>query len=153
MAERASRKAAHGEGISSSWFSFCDPRLEREWLDGFLLTFLEHAFDARTGEVHKNADGSVGHGEIRIGDSLIEISEARPEWPARPCSLHLCVPDTDAVYERAVAAGAGSLTTPENAPCGDRAAGVRDPAGNDWFIATRRRPGSSRRLPFDHAHA
>jgi PhnB protein len=102
-----------------------------------LLTFLERAFDARTGEVHKNADGSVGHGEIRIGDSLIEISEARPEWPARPCSLHLYVPDTDAVYERAVAAGARSLTAPENAPYGDRAAGVRDPAGNDWFIATR----------------
>lgn len=102
-----------------------------------LLAFLERAFDAKAGDVHRNADGSVGHGEIRIGDSLIELSEARPEWPARPCSLHLYVPDTDAVYERAVAAGATSLTAPENAPYGDRAAGVKDAAGNHWFIATR----------------
>ena len=102
-----------------------------------LLQFLERAFNARIGEVHKNADGTIGHGEIHIGDSLIEVSEGRPEWPARPCSLHYYVPDTDAVYHRAIAAGAVSLTAPENAPYGDRAAGVRDPSGNNWFIATR----------------
>jgi PhnB protein len=102
-----------------------------------LVDFMVRAFDARPGEVQRSPDGGIQHGEIRIGDSLIEISEARTKWPAKPCSLHLYVPDTDAVYARAVAAGARSLTAPDNAPYGDRAAGVQDPAGNHWFIATR----------------
>ncbi len=101
------------------------------------LEFLKRAFDAREGEINWNADRSIGHGEILIGDSLIEVSEARPEWPARPCSVHYYVPDTDACYARAIAAGAVSVTRPEDASYGDRAATVRDAAGNDWFIATR----------------
>ena len=102
-----------------------------------LLEFLKRAFDAREGEINWNADRTIGHGEILIGDSLVEISEARPQWPARPCSVHLYVPDTDATYARAVEAGGTSITKPENAPYGDRAAAVQDPAGNHWFIATR----------------
>jgi uncharacterized glyoxalase superfamily protein PhnB len=102
-----------------------------------LLDFLVRAFDAREGEITRSANGSIGHGEIFIGDSLIEISEARPEWPAKPCSLHLYVSDTDAWYARAIEAGAVPLTQPEDAPYGDRAAAVKDPAGNQWFIATR----------------
>ncbi len=101
------------------------------------LDFLKRAFDAREGEINWNADRSIGHGEILIGDSLIEVSEARPQWPARPCSVHYYVPDTDASYDKAVAAGAVAVTKPEDAPYGDRTATVRDPAGNDWFIATR----------------
>ena len=102
-----------------------------------LLDFLARAFDAREGDITRNGDGSILHGEVIIGDSVVEMSEARPEWPAKPCSLHFYVPDTDACYARAVAAGAVSLTKPEDAPYGDRAAAVRDPAGNQWFIATR----------------
>ena len=101
------------------------------------LDFLKRAFDAREGDIHWNEDRSIGHGEIHIGDSLIEVSEAKPQWPARPCSVHFYVPDTDACYARAIAAGARSVRAPENAPYGDRAAAVRDAAGNDWFIATR----------------
>ena len=102
-----------------------------------LVDFMVRAFEARPGEMMQEADGTIQHGEICIGDSLLEISEARPAWPAKPCSLHLYVSDTDAVYSRALAAGATSLTAPANAPYGDRAAGVQDPAGNHWFIATR----------------
>jgi PhnB protein len=101
------------------------------------LAFLKRAFDAREGEIGWNPDGSIGHGEIQIGDSLLEISEAKPQWPAKPCSVHLYVTDADAWYARAVDAGAVSVTTPEDAPYGDRAATVRDVAGNQWFIATR----------------
>jgi len=101
------------------------------------LEFLRPAFDAREGEVDRNKDGSVGHGEILIGDSLIEVSEARPEWPARPCAVHLYVPDADACYARAITAGAKTLTKPKDEPYGDRAAAVQDPAGNHWYIATR----------------
>ena len=80
------------------------------------LDFLKRAFDAKEGDINWNTDGSVGHGEIRIGDSLLEISEAKPAWPARPCSLHLYVPDADASYARAVAAGAVSVTDPKTLP-------------------------------------
>jgi uncharacterized glyoxalase superfamily protein PhnB len=101
------------------------------------LEFVKGAFGAREGEIDWNQDRTVRHGEILIGDALFEVSEARPEWPARPCSVHLYVPDTDATYAAAVAAGAAPVTKPDNAPYGDRAATVRDAAGNNWFIATR----------------
>ena len=104
---------------------------------GEFLAFVKRAFGAREGEIDWNPDRTVGHGEILIGDSLFEVSEARPQWPARPCSVHLYVPDTDAVYAAAVAAGASAITKPDKAPYGDRAATVRDLAGNNWFIATR----------------
>lgn len=102
-----------------------------------LLKFLTAAFDARERDITRDANGGIIHAEIMIGDSLVEMSEARPEWPAKPCSLHLYVPDPDATYERAVGAGARSLTKPEDAHYGDRAAAVEDLAGNHWFIARR----------------
>jgi PhnB protein len=102
-----------------------------------LLDFLKRAFDAREGEISWSSDGSIAHGDIRVGDSLIEISEAKPQWPARPCSVHLYVEDADACFAQAIGAGAREVTKPENAPYGDRAATVLDPAGNHWFIATR----------------
>ena len=71
-----------------------------------LLDFLKRAFDARDGDINWNSDRSIGHGEILIGDSLIEMSEARPEWPAKPCSVHHYVRDVDACYAKAVEAGA-----------------------------------------------
>jgi PhnB protein len=55
----------------------------------------------------------------------------------RPLALHVYVPDADAVYERALAAGAESLATPEDKPYGERMAGVKDPTGNIWYMATR----------------
>ncbi len=44
--------------------------------------------------------------------------------------------DADALYKRAVDAGATSMFEPADQPCGDRNAGVKDPAGNHWYIAT-----------------
>lgn len=102
-----------------------------------VLEFLVRAFDARESDVTRGKDGSIAHAEIFIGDSMLELSEGKPEWPAKPMSLHLYVPDTDAQYERAIAAGGKSVTAPRDEPYGDRAAAVLDPGGNHWFIATR----------------
>jgi uncharacterized glyoxalase superfamily protein PhnB len=102
-----------------------------------LAEFLERAFGAVMQERTKNADGSLGHGVLRIGDSLVEISEARREWPARPCGIHLYSPDTDTLYRQAVAAGARTLQATKTESYGDRAASVQDPAGNHWYLATR----------------
>jgi PhnB protein len=101
-----------------------------------LIDFLVKAFDAI--EIHRLAgpDGAIGHAEYRIGDSALMLSEARGEWKPMPTSLYLYVSDTDATYRRAVEAGATSLMEPADQFYGDRNAGVKDPAGNLWWIAT-----------------
>jgi len=101
-----------------------------------LLDFVKAAFDAE--ETHRMArpDGSVGHAEVRIGDSMVMMGQARDEWKARPGTLYVYVPDADAVYKRALAAGARSLREPTTQSYGDRSGGVEDPLGNQWWIAT-----------------
>ncbi len=101
-----------------------------------MIPFMEAAFEAEAMGVHKSPEGIVHHATIRIGDATLEIDEAHGEFQPMPCHLHVYVPDTDAVYARAMEAGATSIEAPRNAPYGDRAAGVKDPWGNSWFIAT-----------------
>ena len=55
-----------------------------------------------------------------------------------PSMLHLYVPNVDAVYQRAVAAGGTSTMEPMDQFYGDRSGGVKDPAGNHWFIGTHK---------------
>ena len=64
-----------------------------------------------------------------------------------PASLHLYVPDADAVYRRALEAGADSLYEPVDQVYGDREAGVKDPAGNVWYIATHQGEGAAKHIP------
>ena len=101
-----------------------------------MIPFLEAAFGAEAMGVHKSPEGIVHHATIRIANATLEIDEAHGEFQPMACHLHVYVPDTDAVYERALRAGASSIETPRNAPYGDRAAGVKDAWGNSWFIAT-----------------
>ena len=101
-----------------------------------MIPFLEAAFGAEAMGVHKTPEGIVMHATIRIGNATLEIDEAHGEFQPMPCHLHVYVPDTDAVYAQAIAAGATSIEAPRNAPYGDRAAGVKDAFGNSWFIAT-----------------
>jgi len=101
-----------------------------------MIPFLEAVFGAEATGVHKSPQGAVLHATIRIGNATLEIDEAHGEFQPMPCHLHVYVPDTDAVYARAMAAGTTSIEAPRNAPYGDRAAGVKDAWGNSWFIAT-----------------
>lgn len=101
-----------------------------------MIPFLEAAFGAEAMGVHKSPKGMVLHATIRIGNATLEIDEAHGEYQPKPCHLHVYVPDTDAAYAQALSAGALSLTEPYDAPYGDRAAAVKDPFGNSWFIAT-----------------
>lgn len=101
-----------------------------------LLEFLAAAFGAETLDRNVRPDGSIGHAQVRIGDSLIELADGSPEWPALTAGLHIYVADTDATYRRALAAGGVSLYEPAEMPYGERSAGVKDPAGNQWYIAT-----------------
>lgn len=101
-----------------------------------LLDFMKQAFGATERERQTSPDGSVRHAEVKIGDSMIMLGEARGEWKPMPAMLYLYVPDTDATYHRAVQAGARSLREPRNEFYGDRTAGVEDPSGNQWWIGT-----------------
>lgn len=101
-----------------------------------LIDFLKQAFEAE--EVHRSTadDGTVQHAEIRIGNSMLMISEARGQYGPMPAMLYMYVEDTDAVYKRAMEAGAVSLREPVDEFYGDRSAGVKDDFGNQWWIGT-----------------
>jgi len=103
-----------------------------------LLEFVRHTFGAQ--ELHRSAtpDGRVRHAEARIGDTVIMMGEATAEFPVRPAMLHVYVPDVDAVYRRAVEAGAISLREPADQFYGDRTGGVHDAFGNQWWMATHK---------------
>jgi PhnB protein len=102
-----------------------------------LIEFLKQAFDAKETFCMKGAGEKIMHAEVVIGDSVIMISDATPQWKARSSMIYLYVEDVDGVYQRAVQAGATSIREPENQFYGDRSAGVTDPVGNYWGIATR----------------
>lgn len=77
----------------------------------------------------------IMHAKVQIGDSVIELGEARyPEQPL-PTALYLDVKDVDAVYEQALKAGGTSMLVPTDQPYGDRTAWVQDPFDNVWYIA------------------
>ncbi len=106
-----------------------------------LIEFLIHVFDAQELRRDLHASGKLMNAELRIGTSVVELAEASDAWPAIPAALHVYVPDTDAAYARALAAGATVLYAPEEMSYGERSAGVRDAHGNHWFLATYRGEG------------
>lgn len=101
-----------------------------------LIDFLQRAFGAREVFRMNRPDGKVGHAEVKVGDSMLMVSEARAEWPPMPSALYLYVEDTDAAYQSAIESGAESVMEPADQFYGDRNAGVRDKSGNLWWIAT-----------------
>jgi PhnB protein len=100
-----------------------------------LIDFAKQVFGATEVHVSKRPDGSVMHAEIRIGDSIIMMGEGAG-IKAFPAMLHLYLEDVDAVYQRAIQAGAKSVREPADQPYGDRTGGVEDAFGNQWWIAT-----------------
>lgn len=100
-----------------------------------MIRFLREAFKAEEGDVHQSPAGAVAHATVRMGDSLLEMSDAHDQWQPMPTSIQLYVSDVDQVYARALSAGAESLAAPEDKPYGERMAGITDPFGNRWFLA------------------
>lgn len=117
-------------------FHTVTPYLMVEDADG-LIAFLEQAFGATLRGRHDGPDGRMMHAELQIGDSRVMMGQATGEWPAMPAMLHLYVEDADAVFRRAVEAGARVVREPEDQFYGDRSGGVVDPTGNQWWISTR----------------
>jgi uncharacterized glyoxalase superfamily protein PhnB len=101
-----------------------------------LIEFVKQAFDAEEIVRVPLPDGSIMHAEVKIGDSMVEMADAGGQFKPTPTAIHLYVPDADAVYRRSLQAGAISIGEPRDQFYGDREAGVRDPLGNNWYIAT-----------------
>ena len=101
-----------------------------------MVDFLKRAFGAEESGVYRSPDGTIVHAKVRIGSSLIEMGEAHGEYQPMPTTIYMYVENADAVYKAALAAGGTSLSEPADQPYGDRNGGVRDPFGNEWYIAT-----------------
>ncbi len=100
------------------------------------IEFMSTVFGARTTEQLMRPDGKIGHTELRIGDSMVMLSEAGEPHAPTPVMLHCYVDDVDAVFERAVRAGATVVSNPALQFYGDRSGGVKEPSGNTIWIAT-----------------
>lgn len=98
-----------------------------------LVAFITHVFQGR-GECPPGRPA-----EIRIGDSMLMISDGGGLREPATAFLYVYVEDTDSTFRHAIAAGAISLEDPLDTPYGDRRATVRDKWGNTWQIATCKR--------------
>ncbi|MGO9127781.1 MAG: VOC family protein [Terriglobales bacterium] len=108
-----------------------------------LVEFAKQTFAAE--EMFRGIGGAGGlHAEVRIGDSRLMMGGGIPgrkfHAASNTTALHTYVEDTDAVYQKALKAGATSIGEPADQEYGERSAGVKDPAGNYWYIATHKGP-------------
>ena len=111
------------------------------------IEFLKAAFGAKLDhEAIKRPDGSIMHATLKVGDSMVMLAEESEQAKAAPATLYLYVPNADTVYQNAVKAGGKSIMEPTDMFYGDRSGGVKDPAGNSWFIATHKEDLGSQEL-------
>jgi uncharacterized glyoxalase superfamily protein PhnB len=96
----------------------------------------EGAFGAEELGRYTAPDGVIHHTTVKIGNAYMEMGEAQGPYQPMPTMFYLYVEDCDALYNRAMTAGATSISEPQDHPYGDRSGGVIDPFGNKWYIAT-----------------
>ena len=104
-----------------------------------LIDFLKRTFDAQETSRHPHGEGFIASVKVDDTDLLIMGDPGQPS-PGRVGAFHVYVPDCDATYNRALKAGATSLGAPSDHNYGERAGYVKDPAGNQWYIATHLGP-------------
>ncbi len=111
------------------------------------IEFYKRAFGAEERMRFPGPDGkSIMHAELKIGDSLIFLSEEHPEMGCRgpqslggtPVGLYLCVEDADRAFNRAVSAGARADMPVADMFWGDRCGQLTDPFGHKWSLATHK---------------
>src|SRR5690242_14062967 len=103
-----------------------------------LADFVKQVFDAE--EIEYVADNGEAHVELKIGDSVIALdlgdhTNSSSEWMTRSF-VYIYVEDVDAIYQRALQAGATPLEEPKDKPYQERNAGFKDMFGNIWGIST-----------------
>ncbi|MGY3201163.1 VOC family protein [Streptomyces sp. TE5632] len=103
---------------------------------GAFLDFVTRAFGGEERGRVRTGDGSIGHGEIRVGDTVVAAFDRRPDWPALPSLLTVFVADADQACARAVAAGGQVVTPVADDAFGQRGGRVKDPFGNIWWVTS-----------------
>lgn len=103
---------------------------------GKLMDFLTQVFGAKQKKKMTLPDGSINHGEVKIGDSVIMMGKSSKDYPPVPAMIYIYVENTDEAYNKAIKNGAKSIMKPADQFYGDRNAGVTDPWGNSWWIAS-----------------
>ncbi len=104
---------------------------------GATIDFLEHVFGATELRRFSGADGKIMHAEVRLDDAVLMLSDGAEGWRLSPAHIHIYVPDVDATYQRALAAGATSVQEPVKKEDADKRGAVRDAGGTTWWIATK----------------
>ncbi|WP_223626976.1 VOC family protein [Microbacterium sp. EST19A] len=103
---------------------------------GALLDFVAAALDGEELGRVATEDGLIGHAEIRVGDTVVLAFDRRPEWPVMPSLLRVWVPDADATFAKALAAGAVIVTGLDDNAFGQRGGRIKDPFGNIWWVVS-----------------
>jgi uncharacterized glyoxalase superfamily protein PhnB/catechol 2,3-dioxygenase-like lactoylglutathione lyase family enzyme len=136
VASRVEREPASAPALTP-YIVVSDARRAMDW-------YIEVFGAQRRGEPIVNADGTIGHAEVGIGDAVLMFSEASDLWPDVPVrapdspatfshSLHLEVEDVDGTTERARHNGAAVERAPADQPYGRRSA-IVDPFGHRWIL-------------------
>lgn len=103
---------------------------------GQLIEFLQRTFDAKEQYRTTLPNGAIMHAQVKIAESSVMMGQVPQDYKAMVGMLYVYVTDVDAVYGRAMEAGATSIAGPADQFYGDRVAAVKDPSGNQWWIAT-----------------
>lgn len=99
------------------------------------MAFIRDGFGAKEIERHTTPEGQVQHGEMKVFDCVVMIGQASGEAKATQTMLYVYVEDVDLAYKRLLEAGGTSVREPREEDYGHRSAGVRDPDGNQWWLA------------------
>jgi PhnB protein len=111
------------------------------------IEFYKKGFGAEERRCMKSPDGRVAHAELKLGDSLFMLSDEYPEMKCHspnsiggsPVSMYVYVEDVDALFDKAVSAGAKVLDPVKDQFWGDRHGRLEDPFGHLWSIATHKK--------------
>jgi PhnB protein len=110
-----------------------------------LIEFLKAVFGAQEIDRILTPDGRIMNAAVQIGNSRLMMGDPG-DRPSEPAMLYVYVADCDAVYSKAMAAGATSLVTPVDMFYGDRTAAVQDASGCKWWIATHKEDVSTEEI-------
>ncbi|MFF0736210.1 VOC family protein [Streptomyces chartreusis] len=100
------------------------------------LDFVTQAFGGEELGRVSTEDGLIGHGEIRVGDTVVLAFDRHADWPAMPSLLRVFVADADKMFSQAVEAGGQVVTALMDDAFGQRGGRIKDPFGNIWWVVS-----------------
>jgi uncharacterized glyoxalase superfamily protein PhnB len=101
-----------------------------------LIEFIKNAFNGEVTFIQKADENRIMHATVKIGNSIIMISDTMEGMSPQTAMLYLYLEDVDSVFKKAVDAKATSVHEPKTEFYGDRAGAVKDEWNNIWWIAT-----------------